>query len=121
MPRERRNRRTSAATQKITATKSTANSGSRTSPIVTCPENGESGFGTEGSPGSGPGRSATVPLKMPNANPAYHATGRQRGDGSRPFGKRRNKNVGSNPVVGSHNHEPNHAAHSPPGSPGWTR
>src|SRR5690349_12725982 len=121
MPRERRNRRTTDATQRITATNRSVNSGRSTSSIVIVPENGESGFGTDGSPGRGPGRSATVPLKMPNANPAYHATGRQRADGSRPSGKSRSRNVGSNPVVGSHSQEPNHAAHSAPGSPGWTR
>jgi hypothetical protein len=101
--------------------KSIVKSGRSTSSIVSSPVNGDIGFRIAGSPGSGPGRSATVPLKMPNANPAYLATGRQRADGSRPSGKRRNKNVGINPVIGSHSQELNHAAHSPPGSPGWTR
>src|SRR5437899_3124035 len=111
----------SAAIDRIAAPNNSVKSGSRTSPSASSPGNGEIGFRRAGSPIRGPARSATVIVKRPSANAAYQATGRQRGDNSRPSGKTRNKDVGITPVVGSQSQEPNHAAHSPPGRPGCTR
>ena len=47
-----------------------------------------------------------------------HATGRHRGEGRRPSGKRRNVQVSRTPKMGTHDQLPSQTANVPPGAPG---
>src|SRR5712692_2960363 len=98
-----------------------AKRGSSTSPSATTPGNGDTGFRAAGSSGSGPGRSASVIVKIAIAKAEYHATGRHLGESSRPSGNTRKRKVGTTPVVGSQSQEATHAVHVAPGRPGRTR